>query len=465
MSRWIEIPIRAPILRNVIETSLRNQSAALENAYINDADGLSRFPHLNKIVTLPGNNRVYLDEWRDDLIAVSGGRTYKVDKSNNFKDVTGASVSGTGRATFAQTDTEIVMAAGSKLVTLRGEKTENLAEEAPESTHVAYVDGYLVAIEPRSGRFFHCKNGVFTEWNPLDVFSAEGKPDNLNAAIVTEFGELLLAGPRSIEQFESSASGTRPFVKRWQLGDGLSLPYTMVSVGNAIWGMNQRNEFVSFSAQVSKVESEALQYELEQLDDRSEGWAVEVTVQGQRFILLQFPNATNPYETKGVTLLFDYKRGRWQALFGWDEALSAPSRWPGWSYKKVNGRDYVGGEGCIYELKGFSAPDGKQRTLWRSGHIDRLGSAPVRIEEIAMRVRRGDTEVNSKPSIISMRVNRDNRGFGRWVRRDLGRAGQKEMTIRWPACGAADTFQFELDMTDAGGLEITKIDARITDLR
>lgn len=472
---WLKIPLDSKVLAKVSETVLQNRVARLENAYIvNEQDtkkykAVARFPHLEPWITLPIKNRVFMSEWLNDQIAVCGGRMYRIDNSGNTTDVTGASVTGGGRPVFAETEDEKLVTAGGAIVSLKGNQTKILSDEAPESTHVFYTNGYVGAIEPRSGRFRVSRPGQYSVWDQLDTFSAEGKPDNLNAAIVTEFTELLLCGSKSIEQFDPSPSGQRPFFKRWGIGAGLYSPYAITSVGSAVWLVNDMLEFVSIGGQTANPESEDIQYTLSQIDDWKDAWADKITVNDQRFIVLQAPYATNIYGTKGVTFLFDYLKRRWSSLYGWDSQKGLPSRWAGWSVNLHRGTVYVGGDnGVIYRLGGFGTQESTnlERMLIRTGHMDFDGSVEVRIEKIRLRLKRGDSANSSSPKpLISIRVNKDNKGFGNWVRRDLGAPGEREMTIQFGGLGTARTWQFEFAITDRCPVEIVKAEADVTPMR
>lgn len=460
------LPIEAKLLQNVDETALKGETATLENAYVNDVGGLTRFPQLVEVARLGGSAPVILDDWRNDLIGITGGRTFRLDKSLNVADVTGAVITGSGRVITTQTEDELVMAAGGPIVKFSAGTTQLLSAEAPRTTHVAFMpSGYLTALENGSGRYRYTDVGTYTSWPAENITSAQGKADNLNALIVSEFAELFLAGPKSIEQHEESGAQDNPFYRRWFLGQGLYAPYTLQSADSRLWGVNNKKEWVAFSSQIGKIESKDIQAKLESIDDWTDAWSQELAMAGQRFMVLQIPNATNYYNTKGVTLLYDYQKGRWAFLFGYDEKLNLPNRWPGWSFKNIWDRQFVGGNGVIYELKGYDKENHRQKLLWRSGHYSRPGGYDIRVNGMFIRVKRGAAPVGATPPIISLRANKDNRGFGRWVRRSLGAAGHREMYIQFPAMGIAQSWQFEVEVFDDGPVEITDIDWEVDNLK
>lgn len=486
MSQWKKVPIHNKIFQNVSETALSNANAALENAYVVDTGqkeySIVDFPRLYDYVTLPGGADVFLYDWQGDLIAVSGGKSYRVDinspssasdGSDRLQDVTGVVLVGSGRPIFSKTDTELLYAAGGPILSLKSNMTQKLSESAPLSTHVGYTGGRVVAIEPKSGRFQHTAAGTYTEWDPLDTFSAEGKPDNIVALIVNEFSELLMAGTDSIEQFDQAPSGTQPFFRRWGIAAGLYEPalYTLISVDNRVWGVNGQLEFVNFSTQYSDTSSRDIQGKLEGIDDNgvrtpldmTGGWTAEVSIGGQRFILLQFPVATNIYGSEGVTFLYNYITQRWSSLYGFDYTSGLPTKWPGVSYHELNGRQFVGGKGKIYEL-GRNANNLPQRILWRSGHFVRPNGGELRIDRMRLRLKRGENPLSLTNPLISMRVNKDNRGFRHWRHRSLGTADKRSNWLYFPAAGSAHSFQFEIAISDNVPVNIDDMQILITEL-
>lgn len=467
---WLTIPIDSKVLSNVGETSLKNRAARIENAYINDENALVRFPHLQEYATLPISNRVFLYEYLGDLVAVCGGHLYRLDDEEipNITDVTKAAITGAGRPTFALGEDQLNIAAGGQIIKLQGNKTEILSVDAPESTHVATIAGYTIAIEPGSGRFYHTPPGQPSVWDPLDVFSAEGDSDNLTAAVVTKFKELLLCGPRSIEQFDPAPSGTKPFLRRWVLGAGLYAPYTIISVNNRVWCVDDEREFVSIGAQSVKPESRDVRASLKSIDDWTDAWAQPLGLNDQNFILLQIPFAINVYGTQGVTFLYDYEKLRWYNLFGWDTEQGLPSRWGGWSVQVHNQEIFVGGDGGkIYKLSGYGTEsDPVERFLFRSGHINFKGKVDVRIERMRMRLMRGDANNPiDREAFISVRVNKDNKGFGNWQRKSLGKPGERNMVLQFGSQGIAQTWQFEFMVTDRCAASVSDFEAEVTPMK
>ncbi len=462
-ARWRDVPISSKLFQNVKEAVLTRANAALENCFTNETGGHSRFPGLKDFATLSGNAPVYLSEWKGNLVGATGdGSVFQIDRSGAATNSTGVPISGGRRVTFAETEDELLMAAGGPIIRLAGTKTEILSEDAPNTTHVAFIDGYVTAIERESGRFYHSTAGSYRTWDPLDVFAAESKPDFVNALAVTPRRELVICGVDSIEQYERLSSANTPFFRRWTVGEGVYAPYTLVVADNGAWTVNKLQEFVRFAGQVSEPAGDAIGITLESIDSWQGAWAALLHIQGQKFIVLQMPDATNPYGTKGVTTLYDYRARRWFNLFGWDSEQNLPTRWPGWSCKRMWGRDFVGGNGKIYELdvNTFDNAGQVQRVLGRTGHIDKWGE--TRVDNLRIRIKRGVVDSNAAEPLIGLRARRDNSKWTRLKTKSLGRYGDREMVIEFGGMGTAHTWQFEYAVTDRCEVELVNMQAQLT---
>lgn len=458
MVQWANFPWERPLFANADEAILRQAVATVENATANEAGGFSRFPGLKPFASFSGQ-RVYARAWRDDVYCVTDeGRTFRVDRQGNAEDVTGVPISGGRRVIMDATDDRLVMAAGGPLVQLYGAQTALLSPNAPPSTHVVYVDGYLLAIEPNSQRFRHCAPGEYDNWQAIDTFSANAKPDNIHAAVVTPYRELLIGGSEHIEQFERLPNGSQPFARRWSTGEGVAYPYTLVADKTGTYGVNSDAQFVRFAGQVSQNQSEAVGLPLSRVDDWTDAWAQSLRVAGGSYVLLQAPQASTPYGTKGLTLLLDLGNRRWSFLYDFDRATGRPTRYPAWSFVRAWNRLFAGVPGGLAEVdpETFDLLGRPMPFVIRSGHIDKFG--PSRIDDVRIRVKRGVGATAAQEPLIGLRVNRDLEGFDQWTWESLGRAGHAETVIHFGNQGCADTWQFEISVTDPVAVEFVSMD-------
>lgn len=460
---WVHLPLDEPLNRNADAASLHRAIVRMENCYLNDAGGHTKFPGFVEFARV-GEGPVYLAEWRGDMIAVSArGRVYRVSSKGAVEDVTGLAVQGPNRPTFARTDNELVIAAGGPMVRFAGRTTELLSQEAPETTHVAYLSGYLVAIEPGTTRWRYSKQGSFTEWPALNVLSAEELPDPLTAATVTPYSELMLAGPESVEQWEPIGDPDQPFGRRWTAADGVIAPYSLFANKEGTWGINPDNEFVSFSGQASQSTSAPIQRVLDQISDWRDAWTAELYTDGQKWLLFQAPHAPNDYGLTGRTFIYDIRKNAWAELFGWDAAAGLPRNWPGYSHLGIWGEHYIGGDGVIYRLDraAHDLAGETMRVMSRTSHYRNQGH-PVRVDNLRVQLKRGVGATNAdREPMFSIRWRRDQGAWSPWVRKKLGLAGNRFPIFEYGQLGTADTWQFEWAVTDEAEVEVTKIEANM----
>lgn len=465
---WRPLPLDKPLFANLPEDAVSGgYQTAVENGFINEMGGHTRFPGLSVFKDFGDGADVYLHDWRGDLIAANAkGRVRVLDKNANATDVTDVTVAGGRRVVFAKSDKELMMAAGGQIVRLRGSKTEVLSSAAPNAALIGWLDNFTIAVEINSGRFFHSPPGRPEVWDPLDTFAADGNPDNINSLLVTPNRELLLGGPDSVEQFERTG-GTAPFARRWAIGaGGVKAPSALAYVTNEVWAVNNRNEIVSFAGQVQQPRSDDIGRLLSRIDDWTDTWMSgypdrPLSIDGQKFIIIQAPHATNGYGSKGVTIGVDYRhtRPRFFSLYGWDASAGQPARWPGVSHWSLWDRVFIGGKGKIYQLDPTVHRHGSeiQRWLVRTAHLS-SGSGAI-INAFRLRVVRG-LGSNTTAAKIRVRCSRDARPFGPWIERTLGLAGQREQHIEFGSFGAGSMHQFEISATDDVAIDLIGADAK-----
>jgi hypothetical protein len=464
--QWLPLPLDKPLFANLDEDAVVGYQTAIENGFVNELGGHSRFPGLKPFVTLAGNARVYLHDINGDLVAAtSQGQVYVIDETGNATNITAVPVAGGRRVVFARTQQDLLMAAGGPIVRLRNRVTELLSPNAPISTHIAWIDNFTIAVQINSGLFFYSVAGEPDNWDPLDSFAADGIPENITSLIVTPFRELYLGQPDGIEQFLRMPTGNVPFYRNFAVGDGVKLPYAIVFADNSLYFLNNMTEMVKFSGQTSKSVSETIGRLLEAIDDFSDAWIGgypdrALNLFGQKFLILQFPNATNPYGTKGLTLLFDYRRNTFSSLYGWDTGNGVPARYPAWSHWTLWNRHFVGGEGKIYELTEdtFYQSGALARWLVRTSHIA-SGNAAL-IKQFRLQLKRGLGDSNAAPSQVRVRCSRDGKPFGSWITRTLGKAGERLQFIEFGCFGTASHFQFELSSTDDCAVQLVKAEVK-----
>jgi hypothetical protein len=462
-SKWVDLGLDKKLFKNLDENALTSTYGALENCYVTEAGGLSKFPGLVLLCDLGGAADQHLSNFNDDLISVgTDGRVFRIDFDGNFTQMPGVPVLGGGRTSFGRTRDGLMMAAGQQIVKFDGVKNTVLSKDAPLSAYVGYIDGYVVAVEKGSGRFQYSDLDVFSSWPGLNTFGVNSSPDDIGSMLITPFLEMLFSSANSIEQYERNIGGTVPFFRRWAVGTGVSEPDTLCFADNAIWGLNSQKQFVRIAGQAQQTISDDIQSEiehrfsLEKLGDLHKSWATALYIKGQKFILFQSPNMTNVYGTKGFTGVFDIRRGSWFEVFGWNDQLGVPDLWPGRSIFSFYNKTLVGGQGKIYILDPTvnNNNGAVQRAYARTAHFDSFGT--ININKVRMTIDGGVGSYTKNPQIM-FRSNPDHKGFGNMQVRDLGYTGQQSQIIEFGAQGIGTSWQFEWSVTDDCQFDLRRI--------
>lgn len=468
MANWVDITLDKKLFKNIDESALTSTFGALENCYVTESNGISRFPGLKSFCEIGGNGEIHMSKYQNDMVAVStDGKTFRVNNSGGKAHIGGTPVLGGKRTSFARTRDGLMMAAGAQIIKYDGEKNSVLSPDAPLSQFIGFLDGYVLAVERESGRFQYSELNKFSSWPALSTEAVDGSPDDINSMLITPFNEILFGGYESIEQFERLPGGETPFFRRWSTGDGIVEPWTLCHADNAAWGLNSKYEFVRLSGQTSQSASDDIQGAIEKtfamsgLQNLNQCWAAPLYIKGQKFIVFQAPKASNAYGTEGFTAVFDIRRGQWFEIFGWNEELGVPTLWPGRSVFTMWGRTFIGGVGKIYEISPdvFNNDGQTQRAYMRTAHFDTLGT--MRVDGVRLTIKRGVGSYTQNPKIM-FRTNPDDKGFGNWQTRELGLTGNQEMVIEFGGQGVADTWQIEISVTDDCQFELRRLQFNVS---
>ena len=258
VDKWASLPLDKPLFANLDPDQVVGRLTAVENGFINELGGHTRFPSLTPFVTLPDDNgRVYLFDFQGDMIAgTSKGRLYRINRSGTPTDVTGIPVGGGNRMVFSKSPQELYAAAGGSIIRLRSTKSEILSTAAPIASHVAYLNGYVLAFAVNSQRWFYSNPGAPDQWPALNVFSANSSSENITAMMVDPFGEIFFGGLGGTEQWlPVTTGGNVPFYRVWSVGEGIKIPYCLLFADNSLWTVNKLDELVSIRQQTSQVAS------------------------------------------------------------------------------------------------------------------------------------------------------------------------------------------------------------------
>ena len=221
-----------------------------------------------------------------------------------------------------------------------------------------YVEGYGMLPQQNTNRFFATAIDDFKQINALDFAIAEGKPNNLMAAVSVR-GELWLFTRKTAEVWYNTGGATFPFQPRTNFlkNYGCIAPYSVTVVGKEIiaWlGTNEEGQrcfLVLADYQPVPISTEAIDSALATYKTVDDAFAFSYFYQGQTFIAWTLP-------TEDKTWVYSLKTKSWHERLTWylnedpKEQEYRLGRWSANCFMYLDGKLLIGDfdSGNIYEL-------------------------------------------------------------------------------------------------------------------
>lgn len=462
MPQWEESPLIGQPYENVDEVQLSQWAATMVDVVPVVVEGklqIVKRPGLQEFVSLGTNLGVDGLYWVDThnlVLAVSQGRVWKItDQTGTMTELTGSTaLRSSANVTFAKDSSRTVMANGNNMVYTDYSTLTTVADaDAPTSvTHVAEMDGYVLANSTTSGRVYFSDIKDMTSWQALSFFEAESKPDNV-LALGESFREIIALGSDSVEFWAND--GQTPFARIPGSAQpfGISAPYSLANAGGVwIWLGHDRRLMAMQGRQAVPV-STPYDRIIQGFLAVSDAVGYTVSIDGLPIYLLNFPTAKQ-------TIAFNYETKQWHKWSYWDAARGEYRRFRGLSYcyARAWNLHLVGDHdnGKIYIAKrGIYTDDGNTiRSLLRTGHNSYGVEATKQSDIFRLRVKRGQGGTAIAEPKISMRQRRDNRNWGQERWKSLGKVGEHEIHLDWRVNGVYKTCQREFVHSDNTDLVI-----------
>lgn len=317
------------------------------------------------------------------------------------------------------------------------------ADAPTEVTHIAYLDGYILALEANSETFWFSEVGDGLDWKALYYENVDASPDNVVALHVFN-RQIYLFGENSIEVWEND--GETPFsrVPTGFYEVGCIAPYSVVNTDNSIIWLDDRRRFVelSYGGSLNRLNTDYDKL-VQSFKTISDCYAFRMEISGQPFYIFQFPS-------EGRTLAYNHTQGSWAE---WTSIRpdGTEGAWIGscYTFNPYTNKHYVGGnDGELYELSENNTNDNGQpiRLERLTGHIDYGTSDRKQCNSLSLRLKRGVGSSTETPT-VQLRWNDDNKGFSNELPISLGDIGDQEIYMKVYPMGIYRTRQYELVST------------------
>lgn len=455
----VEIPISSSVFRGIDETELADANYALIDGYTSFVGGTNKRPGLVELLDFAlGSNKkidgLFWWEQKSKLAVVSGGYLLFVTYSGgaySFTDLGASALLQLNRTpSFAADSTDIYVANGGKIIHSDGSTTtQEMADaDAPdEVTHLALIDGYLIANHVGQARVYYSEPLTPKVWkNPVEYFSAIGNSDNVTALLVHN-REIFCLGPQTIEIWEND--GVTPFsrISGGFIETGVIAPYSVVKTENGIFWLNHNKKFVEFNTREIKYISSGYDKDIQSFDTVDDCVGMRIEIEGQPFLLFTFPSERR-------TLVYNYLQEEWMEWSKFVTATNSRVEWLGQSYAYAPqlGTHFVGDNtnSKLLEMSpGAFSDNGDSIVLERvTGHLDFGSAKRKRAKYLYIRVKRGGGEISPTTPQLMVRWKDNNRHWSQEYYFDLGASGETEISRRILSRGIFNTRQYEFKVSD-----------------
>lgn len=279
------------------------------------------------------------------LYAVVGNKAFRVSSSGTSTQCTGTLETSSGKVSMAENGTELCVVDGNYGYTVTGTTVSKITGSSfPNSPKtVTERGGYFIVSIDGSGRGYVSDLLDGTSWS-TGYFNAEGNPDN-TVAIFEDHLKLIMFGERSIDPYYLSSS-TVPFDQYPGLFQnvGLGARHSPAKNNNLVGFLThdyQVSEYGGGEPQI--VSPDSINYQIAQLSRKDDAIGMGVTIQGQPFYIITFPEAN-------MTFAYNSRTKLWNRLCSYPEPYQ--NRWRGNCAEYFDGKWIIGDyqNGKLYEL-------------------------------------------------------------------------------------------------------------------
>jgi hypothetical protein len=453
------LPFLNTAYKNTDEESLVDLNSECFNGFF-DGISLKMRPGLTEFCTVSATGAIQgIHYWqeKDLLIVASENNIYKVDSSGTVTDISGDRLNGgDSRVHFASDSTNVYIADGGKIIYSNGTANTQFMADADAPTVVTYLtilDGYLIALNKNTQKFYFSSPTNKLSWAALDFASVEGDSDLLEALTIAD-RQILLVGSKSTEWYFND--GSTPFaanVSRF-LEEGTIAEQSLVKVREVPIWLSTKKEVVSPSqGSISEIVPFG-NGQIQDLTTVSDAIGFSILHRNVSYYGLYFP-------TEDKTLMFDLTNKRFfeWSIFDTDSGTHKAFLASSSAYHSGLGVQMIGSRnsGKVYKLDKDSFTDGTDQVRFslKTGHITHGITNRKKSNKIIIRVKSG--QVSTAP-LLMVRYKNDN---GLWQNErtvSMKTTGNNEFFAEVHRLGLYRSRQWEFSFANAAELSISSIE-------
>jgi hypothetical protein len=203
----------------------------------------------------------------------------------------------TGYVSMESNGTQVILVDGTSygyIITIATDVMTVITDsDFPTATSVTFQDGYFIVVKKGTQSIYI--SGLYdgNTWNALDFAAAEGRPDNLVAAL-SNTTDLWLFGETSTEVFYNSGNSDFPFVRVGGalIDVGCAAIASPVKIdGRMYWLSNTGRVCRAIGYQQQYISTESIDYAIASYSVTSDAIGSTYTIDNSTFYVLTFPTA------------------------------------------------------------------------------------------------------------------------------------------------------------------------------
>lgn len=390
------LPLNGPVYQNIDSSALPGQYAAeLRDCYLDEMGNTVKRPGLAEWEDLALSSAVDGLYWWDEkgiVIAVCGGRVWKItDRNGTKQEITGEQMAVGRRPSFATDGTYLFAANGGQIIYTDGNiNTARVPDvDAPgEVDFVDWVDLYLLMQKKGTDQLYYSEVAAPLNVNPLNFDVSYSQPD-VTVAMGVANGEILTLGRRSIETWVNDGIGPFARLSSASVSVGSRSPYSLCLIRGVWYFLDYERRLVRLTGRVPEILSTPVEKVFATFGEVTDCLADFIFIAGQPLLVLSFP-------VEGKTWVYNTATGQWQGEWSYHNPVTNESeRWLGncYCYARDWNLHLVGDRrtGKIYTLDAQTHTDDSNtiRSSRMTGWVDHGTSNGKRSNYVRLRLKRG----------------------------------------------------------------------------
>lgn len=476
----LPIPLFTRSYRNADESVLTDDAAIQYNGYIDELGGLNIRPgEVEAVTTNAATTGLYM--WPDKNFIVSCNaeavrlRTVSGETLVTAYPAVGVGLNSGNPVSFANNSDYVFMASGGPInyINATGTIAQITDADAPAAvTHIAYLDGYILAIDGTTGKFYWADVNAPTSWSALSFATAEANPDVVKALHVVQ-RQIYLIGTVTTEFWYND--GVSPFsrIEGGVIEVGCAAKYSVVRHDNSLIWLSHTRQFVRFTGTQTQFISSRYDKDIANFSVVSDCIGGFIHHNGQEYCIFTFP-------TENRTLVYNVNADDWSEWGVWD---STYMNFDAYDFRSTardinTGKTFIGKSipaiACLssdsrvdladYVIASDTVPF---KFLRRTGWIDNGSNKRKRVESLTFRAKRGYGD-NSQELIPYLMLRYRNDGTADWsnIRNiSLGLSGDYDHVIDIKRLGMYKSRQWEISVSDNAPVVLSRPEIEFTEVR